>query len=77
MLKLDQIEKRFYHRNPDRIVTIDSHTQGEPTRLVVSGVGHLPGSTMKAKRDHFESHYDHVRKLLTREPRGTGASWRP
>jgi proline racemase len=70
MLKLDLIEKGFYHRYPDRIVTIDSHTQGEPTRLVVSGVGSLPGSTMKAKRDHFESHYDHVRKLLTREPRG-------
>ena len=70
MLKLDRIEKGFFRRHPDRIVTIDSHTQGEPTRLLVSGVGSLPGSTMKAKRDHFEAHFDHVRKLLTREPRG-------
>ncbi|MCB2147378.1 MAG: proline racemase family protein [Deltaproteobacteria bacterium] len=70
MLKLNRIESGFFHRYPNRIVTIDSHTQGEPTRLLVGGVGSLPGSTMKAKRDHFEAHYDPIRKLLTREPRG-------
>jgi len=70
MLKLDRIENEFLQRYPDRIVTIDSHTQGEPTRLLISGVAKLPGSTMKAKRDYFESRYDHVRMLLTREPRG-------
>ena len=70
MLKLDRIENEFLERYPDRIVTIDSHTQGEPTRLLISGVGTLPGSTMKDKRDYFESRYDHVRMLLTREPRG-------
>ena len=70
MLKLDRIENEFLERYPDRIVTIDSHTQGEPTRLLISGVGTLPGSTIKDKRDYFESHYDHVRMLLTREPRG-------
>ena len=70
MLKLDRIENGFYDRYPDRIVTIDSHTQGEPTRLLIGGLGPLPGDTMKAKRDHFESHFDTVRMLLTREPRG-------
>jgi proline racemase len=33
-------------------------------------VNTLPGSTMKDKREYFESRYDHVRMLLTREPRG-------
>lgn len=70
MLKLDRIENRFLARYPDRIVTIDSHTQGEPTRLVVGGVGNLPGRTMKDKREYFETHYDSIRKLLTCEPRG-------
>ena len=70
MLVLDRIESRLFKRYSDRIVTVDSHTQGEPTRLLIGGVGSLPGSTMKAKRDYFESHYDHVRMLLTREPRG-------
>jgi len=70
MLNLDRIPGGFEDRFPDRIVTIDSHTQGEPTRLLIGGVGALPGATMKAKRDYFESHFDPVRKLLTREPRG-------
>jgi proline racemase len=70
MLKLNQIENGFLDRYPDRIITIDSHTQGEPTRLLIGGVGKIPGSTMKDKRDYFEAHYDHVRMLLTREPRG-------
>jgi proline racemase/trans-L-3-hydroxyproline dehydratase len=38
MLKLDRIENGFLERYPDRIITIDSHTQGEPTRLLIGGV---------------------------------------
>jgi proline racemase len=70
MLRLDRIANGFLDRYPDRVLTIDSHTQGEPTRLLIGGLGPLPGDTMKAKRDHFESHFDTVRMLLTREPRG-------
>jgi proline racemase len=70
MLKMDRIANKFIVCYSDRIVTIDSHTQGEPTRLLISGVNTLPGSTMKDKREYFESRYDHVRMLLTREPRG-------
>ncbi len=70
MPRLDRIENGFLDRYADRIVTLDSHTQGEPTRLLVGGVGSLPGGTMQAKREHFESHFDHIRQLLTREPRG-------
>ena len=53
MLKLDRIESAFFDRYPDRMVTIDSHTQGEPTRLLISVGGTLPGITMKEKRDYF------------------------
>jgi len=70
MLRLDRIANGFLDRYPDRVLTIDSHTQGEPTRVLVGGLGPLPGDTMKAKRDYFESHFDTVRMLLTREPRG-------
>ena len=55
---------------PDRIVTIDSHIAGEPARLIVGGVGPVPGKTMQEKRAFFMERYDHVRLLLTREPRG-------
>ena len=39
MLKIDRIENGFLDRYPDRIITVDSHTQGEPTRLLIGGVG--------------------------------------
>jgi proline racemase len=70
MLKLDKAASGFLDCYPDRIVTIDSHTQGEPTRLLVDGVGSLQGGTIKAKRDDFEARFDPIRLLLTREPRG-------
>jgi proline racemase len=70
MLNLDRIATGFLSRFKNRMVTIDSHTQGEPTRLLVGGMGFLTGKTIKDKRDDFESRFDPVRTLLTREPRG-------
>ena len=66
MVNLENIKKRF----PNRIVTIDSHTAGEPTRLIVSGIPPVPGNTMQDKLDYFREHFDHLRLQLTREPRG-------
>ena len=70
MLKKDRIENEFRERYPDRIITIDSHIAGEPARLIVGGIDPLPGETMQNKREYFMQHYDHIRLLLTREPRG-------
>jgi proline racemase len=70
MLKLDRIENQFVERYPDRIVSIDSHVAGEPARLIVGGVGPLPGESMQEKRAFFMKRHDHIRLLLTREPRG-------
>ncbi|MBF0200101.1 MAG: proline racemase family protein [Desulfamplus sp.] len=52
------------------ITTVDSHTEGEATRLIVDGIGDIPGKTMMEKLSLFKSKYDHVRLLLTSEPRG-------
>ncbi|MFO7714255.1 proline racemase family protein, partial [Desulfosarcina sp.] len=65
--KLTRALKEIY---PSRMVTIDSHTAGEPTRLIVGGAGPVPGRTMQEKRLYFMEHYDHVRLQLTRETRG-------
>ncbi len=54
----------------NEIITIDSHTAGESTRLIVGGVGHIIGSTMAEKLETFKSDFDHIRLMLTREPRG-------
>ena len=53
------------------ITTIDSHTEGENTRLIVDGVSSIPGATMVEKLDYFKTNYDNVRTLLTKEPRGS------
>ena len=49
---------------------VDSHTEGMPTRVVVGGVGVIPGATMNDKRLHFIAHLDDIRRLLMNEPRG-------
>ncbi len=70
MLRLDRAKAGFSQLYPEHFQTIDSHTQGEPTRLLISGIGDLPGNTLKEKRDFFASRYDNLRLLLTQEPRG-------
>jgi len=44
-----------------------------PTRVVVGGVGTIPGATMAERRRWFMENSDDVRTLLMYEPRGHGA----
>lgn len=55
------------------INVIDSHTEGEPARIVLSGVPELFGDTVAKKRDYFKENYDDIRKFLLYEPRGHNA----
>lgn len=50
--------------------TIDTHTGGNPTRTVISGVPRLKGRTMAEKMIHLKEEHDWVRKVLMYEPRG-------
>jgi proline racemase len=52
------------------ITTIDTHTGGEPLRIVTSGLPPIPGSDVLAKRRYFMEHHDTLRTGLLREPRG-------
>ncbi|MDN5770424.1 MAG: proline racemase family protein, partial [Microlunatus sp.] len=49
---------------------VDSHTEGMPTRVIVGGVGAMPGVTMMERRAWFLAHSDDLRTLLMYEPRG-------
>jgi len=49
---------------------VDSHTEGMPTRVIVGGVGVLPGATMNDRRLHVMNEADDLRTLLMYEPRG-------
>jgi proline racemase len=66
----DNLTAVLKENHPSRIISIDSHTAGEPTRLIIEGIDPLPGKTMKEKRLAFMEKYDHIRRLLTRETRG-------
>ncbi|WP_077329140.1 proline racemase family protein [Virgibacillus siamensis] len=50
--------------------TIDTHTGGNPTRTVLSGLPELKGNTMSEKMLYMQKHYDWIRKFLMNEPRG-------
>ncbi len=55
------------------VTTVESHTEGMPTRVVTSGVETIPGATMFERRQYFLDHMDHIREWLMFEPRGHGA----
>lgn len=52
---------------------VDSHTEGMPTRVVVGGVGALPGATMEERRQYVIDQADHLRTWLMYEPHGHSA----
>lgn len=52
------------------IETIDTHTSGEPTRIILSGLPLLKGNSVLEKRNYFKENYDYIRHRLTYEPRG-------
>jgi 4-hydroxyproline epimerase len=53
-----------------RIRVIDSHTEGEPTRVIVEGGPDLGGGSAARQRDVFHARFDHIRRAVVREPRG-------
>ena len=53
-----------------RLHVIDSHTGGEPTRLVMSGFPALVGDTIADQLEHLRTHHDQWRRACLLEPRG-------
>ncbi len=49
---------------------IDSHTEGEPTRVVISGGPDLGSGTMAKKAQRFRENHDELRSAVCDEPRG-------
>jgi 4-hydroxyproline epimerase len=52
------------------IKVIDSHTAGEPTRVVVSGAPDNPGATPTEWREFLRNEHDWLRTAMACEPRG-------
>jgi len=54
-----------------RIVVVDTHTGGEPTRVVVSGGPELGAGPLSERRDRFHGEFDPFRSAIVNEPRGS------
>jgi 4-hydroxyproline epimerase len=54
-----------------RIKVVDSHTGGEPTRVVVEGGPELGGGPLAARRERFQRDFDRYRAACVNEPRGS------
>lgn len=50
---------------------IDSHTAGEPTRVVLDGGPALGEGPLGERRDRFRAHFDTYRSAIVNEPRGS------
>jgi len=54
-----------------RISVIDSHTAGEPTRVVVAGGPDLGNGSLAERRETFQREFDRFRSAIVNEPRGS------
>ncbi len=58
---------------PERVVVVDSHTEGEPTRVVIEGWPAPEGATLAERRDFLLREQDRLRQAVVCEPRGHDA----
>jgi 4-hydroxyproline epimerase len=56
-----------------RIHVVDSHTGGEPTRLVLSGGPELGTGSLLERRERWRTEFDALRSAIVNEPRGSDA----
>lgn len=59
-----------YERYEKVFKTIETHTVGEYTRVIVDGFNDIPGNTMIGKKHWLEENADMYRKALMLEPKG-------
>jgi 4-hydroxyproline epimerase len=56
---------------PCRVRVVDSHTAGEPTRVVVEGGPDLGTGPLAERRERFRREHDGFRSAVVNEPRGS------
>ncbi len=56
-----------------RIDVVDSHTGGEPTRLVINGGPDLGSGSVHDRLIRFREEFDAIRSAIVNEPRGSDA----
>ena len=54
-----------------KISIVDSHTGGEPTRVVIAGGPELGGGSVAGQLKMFREQHDRFRSAVVNEPRGS------
>jgi len=77
MKAFNSLKTMYNNRKGDKLMkvirsihAVDSHTMGEPTRIIVGGIPKIPGSTMAEKKEYLENKLDYLRTATMLEPRG-------
>ena len=55
----------------EKIRVIDSHTEGEPTRVILEGGPDLGRGSVEERRERFRREFDRYRSAIVNEPRGS------
>src|SRR6202158_2089430 len=53
------------------IRVVDSHTEGEPTRVIIDGGPDLGSGSLAVRRERFQREFDRYRSAVVNEPRGS------
>ena len=59
-----------FHNQYEEFRVLDAHTEGEPARIILSGIPMVEGTTMMEKKQFIMEHCDYIRTSLCFEPRG-------
>ena len=54
-----------------KVTVIDSHTAGEPTRIVIAGGPDVGAGPLDQRRDRFQREWDRFRSAVVNEPSGS------
>jgi proline racemase len=52
------------------VTTVETHTAGEPFRIVTSGTPHMQGNTILERCSWMQKNWDQIRQAMMLEPRG-------
>ena len=63
-------EEELMRPTANRFEAIDVHAEGEPGRVITSGMPDFPPGSMLEKMQWLEANADHIRLRMLREPRG-------
>jgi 4-hydroxyproline epimerase len=55
----------------ERVRVVDSHTEGEPTRIVLAGGPDLGSGPLRDRVERFRTQHDGFRRAVVEEPRGS------